>query len=278
MGDRTRPSIDVHVHLHPPRLADAIVRHFGHLGWASGHGFEPDAVAATLRAHGVERFCCFSYAHRAGMARSINAWMAERAAGLPGAIPFGTVHPDDTDCAAVAREALHDLHLPGLKLHCSVQRIAPDDPRLVPVYESVIAADRVMLLHAGSMPYRDEYTGVARVRPVVARFPDLRLCVAHLGAHEQRAFLSLTESYPNLYLDTTMALAPAAAPYVGVDPGAVDDADLVRYQDRILFGSDFPLIPYAYEEERRWAVTRGLPEPVQRKIFYENSLRFLRLA
>lgn len=278
MPDATRPSIDVHVHLHPPRLAQAIHRHFAERDWSAAHTFEPDAVQDTLRAHGVERFCCMSYAHRAGIARSINAWMAGTARRLPDAIPLGTVHPDDADCAAVADEALDDLGLAGLKIHCSVQRVPPDDARLFPVYERVIERGKLMVLHAGTLPYRDACTGVARVRPVLARFPTLRLCIAHLGAHDHAAFLALTETYPNLYLDTTMALADSARRYVGATPDAVTTEELLRYQDRILFGSDFPLLPYPYEEERRWAVQRALPEAVQRKIFHENARRFLGLS
>ena len=56
----------------------------------------------------------------------------------------------------------------------------------------------------------------------------------------------------------------------------MSDADLVRHQDRVLFGSDFPLIPYDYDEERRWAWERGLDDAVRRKIFHDNALRFLR--
>jgi len=76
------PCIDVHVHLHPPRLADAIVRHFAHEGWVAQHPFEPAKVAATLAERGVERFCFFSYAHKPGMARDLNRWVAETAAAL----------------------------------------------------------------------------------------------------------------------------------------------------------------------------------------------------
>lgn len=277
MTDATRPSLDAHVHLHPPRLADAIHRHFAGRGWVAAHPFDPEAVRATLAAHGVERFCCMSYAHRAGIARSINAWMAETARRLPGAIPFGTVHPDDPDHAAVAEEALDGLGLAGLKIHCSVQRVAADDPRLVAVYERVVASGKALILHAGTMPYHDPHTGVDRVRPVLARFPEMRVCVAHLGTHDQAEFLALTEGYPHLYLDTTMALAPEARPYVGSTPETVDTDALLRHQDRILFGSDFPLLPYPYEAERRWAVDRKLPPDVQRKIFHDNARRFLDL-
>jgi hypothetical protein len=272
------PCIDVHVHLHPERLAHAIQRHFAGDGWVKAHSWEPAAVAATLRAHGVERFCFFSYAHKPGMARDLNRWVAETATGLPGAIPLGTLHPDDADVVKSAHEALDDLRLAGFKFHCSVQRFQADDPRLFPVYERAEAEGHVFMLHAGTMPYRDAFTGLAHVRGVMERFPRLRVCVAHMGCFEPDAFLALTEEFEHLYVDTTMALAPSAAKYVGADPVAITNAQLLRHQDRILFGSDFPLIPYDYEEERRWALDRGLPAAVRRKIFHTNALRFLDLA
>ena len=96
-----------------------------------------------------------------------------------------------------------------------------------------------------------------------------------MGAFESDAFLALLDEHPNLRVDTTMALAPAAARYVGGDPATITDAALIRWQDRILFGSDFPLIPYDYDEERRWAWDRALPDAVRRKIFHDNAARLL---
>jgi predicted TIM-barrel fold metal-dependent hydrolase len=46
----------------------------------------------------------------------------------------------------------------------------------------------------------------------------------------------------------------------------------------VLFGSDFPLIPYDYDEERRWAWERGLDDSVRRKIFHDNARDFFGLA
>jgi len=45
----------------------------------------------------------------------------------------------------------------------------------------------------------------------------------------------------------------------------------------VLFGSDFPLIPYDYDLERGWAWERGLGDDVRRKIFHDNALRFFAL-
>ncbi|MGH7277450.1 MAG: amidohydrolase family protein, partial [Candidatus Rokuibacteriota bacterium] len=269
--------LDVHVHLHPPGLAAAIERHFARDRWRNAHSFEPEAVAKTLASRGVERFCFFSYAHKPGLARGINQWVAETAQRLPGTIALGTLHPDDPDLLGVAEEA-RQLGLAGFKFHHSVQRFHVDDPRLVPLYERMEAEATILMLHIGTMPYRDAFTGVAAFERVMARFPRLRVCVAHLGAFDTDRFLALTARYPHLYLDTTMALTPLAAPYVGCDPAAVSDEALIRYQDRIMLGSDFPLIPYDYDEERSWAWQRGLPVEVQRKIFYDNAVRFLGLT
>jgi predicted TIM-barrel fold metal-dependent hydrolase len=271
------PCIDVHVHMHPARLARAIERHFAGHGWIAGHSFDPDAVAAALRARGIERYCFFTYAHKPGIARSLNHWVAETAARLPEAVPLGTLHPDDPDLLDVAAEATDTLGLRGFKFHHSVQRFHVDDPRLAPVYARAEAAGHLLMLHVGTMPYRDPFTGIAGLLRVLARHPRLRVCVAHMGEFERPALLPVLARYEHLYVDTTMALAPAAAAYVGAVPTAITDADLVAHQDRILFGSDFPVIPYDYDEERRWAWDRSLPDTVRRKIFRENAKKFLGL-
>ena len=271
------PCVDAHVHLHPAPLARAIERWFADHGWVSGHAFDPAAVADTLRSRGVRRFCFFSYAHKPGMARDLNRWLAGQAAALPDAIALGTLHPDDADLDAVAREATEDLGLRGFKFHHSVQRFHVDDERLFGVYERAQAAGHVFVLHVGTMPYRDPFTGVERFARLMARFPRLRVCVAHMGAFQSAEFLALLARYPRLYVDTTMAMSSRATPYTGADPSAISDADLLRHQDRVLFGSDFPLIPYDYDEERRWAWERGLDEAVRRKIFHDNALGFFGL-
>jgi predicted TIM-barrel fold metal-dependent hydrolase len=158
-----------------------------------------------------------------------------------------------------------------------VQRFAVDDPRLAPIFERAQASGHVFVLHVGTMPYRDPFTGVAGFRRLMARFPELRVCVAHMGAFETAQFLEVAADHPHVYLDTTMAMTPRARPYVGAEPAAVSDAAIVAHQDRIMFGSDYPLTPYDYEEERRWAWRRGLPPEVQQKIFHDNAARFLGL-
>jgi predicted TIM-barrel fold metal-dependent hydrolase len=180
----------------------------------------------------------------------------------------------------VAREALDRYGFKGFKFHINVQRFHPDDPRILPVYELLVARGAVLLIHVGSAPWPNEYDGFPRFERVMTMFPELKVIVAHMGQFETRRHLELMERCPNMYLDTTAAMAPHSAIYRdGHGAGAADvtDADLVRWQDRILFGSDFPNTPHSYDDERRPIWERPVPPAVHRKIFGDNARRLLGL-
>ncbi|MGH7267817.1 MAG: amidohydrolase family protein [Candidatus Rokuibacteriota bacterium] len=270
--------IDAHTHQHPPRLFAAIRRWFDeHSDWNLHGPTEPEVIAGALRAAGVERFVFFSYAHRPGMARELNRWLRDVGATLPDGVPLGAVHAEDGDPAGIVEEACVAFGFAGIKLHVQVQRFHPDDPRMLAVYERLQALDRVLVIHVGTGPHPNQFTGIGRLVPVLERFADLRVVVCHMGAFETRVALRLLDRFPSLHLDTTMALTPASLPFTRIDPRVVRDADLVRYADRIVFGSDFPNLPYPYEEERRGLWARDLPLPVYQKIFRDNARRLFRL-
>jgi len=270
--------IDAHTHLHPPWLARAIRRWFAeHSDWSLHYPTEPERVAAFLRERGVERFAFFSYAHKPGIAGEINRWLWETARAIPEGLPLGTVHPDDADPVGLVETALGAYGFYGLKCHIQVQRFYPDDPRMFPVYARLVALDRVLVIHAGTAPHGNEFVGLRRFARVLEAFPALRAAICHMGAYETELAFELLERFPNLHLDTTMAMTPAAVRYTRIEPARVDNETLCRFADRILFGSDFPNLPYEYEEERRGLWSRDLPLEVYQKIFYANAVRFFGL-
>ena len=273
--------IDIHTHLHPPWLWTAIRRWFvGRPGWDFRYGTDPEWVARFLAERGVERFVFFSYAHKPGLARQLNAWLHETGRRLPAGVPLGTVHPGDPDALDVADEALDRYGFRGFKVHINVQRFHPDDPRILPVYERLIARAGVLLIHVGSAPWPNEYDGFPRFERVMTMFPEMKVIVAHMGQWETRRHLGLMPRCPNMYLDTTAAMAPHSPIFIGApgaSPADVTDEDLVRWQDRVVFGSDFPNTPHDYEDERRPIWERPLPLSVHRKIFHDNAQRLLGL-
>jgi hypothetical protein len=260
------PAIDVHTHLFPARLAAAVRRALGDMyGWSFDLPDSPEAFAAFARARGTERFCVLPYAHKPGMARDLNAWIADTCAALEGAIGFACVHPDDDDPVAILDDAF-ERGLRGLKLHHQVQQVAPDDARLDRIYAHMIERDMPILAHAGKGPTDNGLVGLDRFRAALDRHPALRACVAHLGWPEQPGFVALTRAYPNLYLDTS-GMGNSSLAAIGIEDST----------DRILFGTDAPNIAFEYDLTISRILDLPLTEAQQRAIFRDNAIAFLGL-
>lgn len=251
-GERVDPElpsvIDAHVHLFPDWVFEAIWRWFDRYGWPIRHKLHARQVVRFLLDRGVEQIVALHYAHKAGIAREMNAFMAELVREEPRVTGMATVFPGESQAVDILREAFA-AGLRGVKLHCHVQALPPDDPSLHEVYALCQEAGLPVVIHAGREPRSDalprdtrEICSVDRLENVLRSFPRLRLCVPHLGADEFEGYASLLERYDNLWLDTTMALAD----YFDIDsPRWMLD---VR-PERVLYGSDFPNLPYAWDRE-----------------------------
>jgi predicted TIM-barrel fold metal-dependent hydrolase len=262
--------IDVHTHLHPPRLFAAIRRWFAERSpWLLEHPTEPREVARIMREHGVEKFAFCSYAHKAGMARDLNAWLNETARDLgAGAVPLATVHLDDPDPAGDMRDAMRD-GCAGLKVHENVQHLALDDPRFGPVLETVAEHEGFVLVHVGAIPWSYETNnGPARIARVLERHPSLRIVVAHFGIPDQLRYIELAQREPRLFLDTTMAFALDSPMRV-----KVTREDVERGAKQIVYGTDFPNTPHPYDGELHGLRALGLDEATLRAITTENARR-----
>ncbi|MBV8579230.1 MAG: amidohydrolase family protein [Candidatus Eremiobacteraeota bacterium] len=262
--------IDVHTHLHPPRLTAAIRRWFAeHSSWVLRHPTEPREVARLLREAGVTRFAFCSYAHKPGIARELNGWLTATARDLgDGAFPLATVHADDPDPAGDLRDALRAGCI-GLKVHEDVQRFGLDDPRLDGALGALAAHGVFVLAHVGHIPWSDDTNdGPGRMTRVLERHPGLRIVVAHFGAPDHLRYLDLTAREPRLFLDTTMAFAPESPMRI-----EIARADVERGARQIVLGTDWPNIPYAYDGDLRGLRALGLDDATVRAITNENARR-----
>lgn len=217
-------------------------------GWPIRYRLHAQETVRFLLDRGVGHVVALHYAHKPGMARTLNAFVGDIARGEPRVVGLGTVFPGEPDATAIVEEAFA-LGLRGIKLHCHVQAVPPDAPELHDVYAACQRANRPVVIHAGREPSSTAYPKdphalceAGRLEAVLRSFPSLKLCVPHLGADEFAAYGKLLVRYDNLWLDTTMMLAD----YFDVEtPRWLLD---VR-PDRILYGSDFPNLPYAWDRE-----------------------------
>src|SRR5258706_7377674 len=149
---RSAVVIDSHVHLFPDRVFAAIWRWFDKHAWNIKYRMRAEEVVEFLTARGVGRMVALLYSHRPDMARALNRFMAEIARAHPQVVPVGNVLPGDPDAEAIVDEAFGPLGMRGLKLHCHVQAIAPDDPRLDPIYARAADAGLPVIVHSGRTP------------------------------------------------------------------------------------------------------------------------------
>lgn len=238
--------VDAHVHLFPDRLFQAIRGWFERVGWEIPYPYKTDEVLAALKAFGVEELWALTYAHRAGIAEGVNAWLGEVARREPFVRGFFSVHPEDDDPEGIARRALDEHGLEGLKLHCEVQQVAVDDPRLDPVFDLLESRGLPCVLHSGDAPYpyTRPHLDVGRVAARLERNPELKAVIAHLGANQTFDYLRLCERFAGLHLEVSFTKRLGPAPLLDLDFAA-----LGAYRERLLFGSDFPNLTFTYADQ-----------------------------
>jgi predicted TIM-barrel fold metal-dependent hydrolase len=266
--------IDVHVHYFPPRVFEAIWTFFETRGkglWPIRYKLHGPALVAELRSLGVERFTTLVYAHKPGMADFLNDYVRQACEEEPALIGFGTIYAGDGDVSNRAVRIFDEYGFHGVKLHPFVTMEPIDDGRLFPLYEVMEARERVVICHPGSAPVYEGTDGAARLRRVLTQFPRLRVVVAHCGAFEYGDYHVLADEFEHVYFDTAMNCVNS-----NVFPHNCPGAEFFRrFENRVVFGSDFPNIPYDYERQVDSLKALGLGESVERKIFDDNARRLL---
>jgi len=125
-----------------------------------------------------------------------------------------------------------------------------------------------VVVHAGSGPVGNEYTGPASTQRLLRRFPRLTLVLAHMGAPECTEFLELAERHERVFLDTTMVFTDFFPPYPAELVPRLRDIG-----DRVLLGSDFPTIPYPYAHQLEGLARLDLGDDWLRAVCWGNGLR-----
>jgi len=192
---------------------------------------------------------------------------------------FGSVDPlQDVAWCVEEVHRCRELGLVGLKFQQTVQGFFPSEERFYPIYEAAQRLSLVCLFHMGTtgigagapggMGLKLKYARPLYVDDVAADFPRLAIIGAHPGWPWTEELLAIAVHKGNVYIDLS-----------GWSPKYFPDA-LVRYartvlQDKVLFGTDWPLITIDRWEDEFQAL--GFPEVVRQKVMLTNALRLLGL-
>jgi len=166
----------------------------------------------------------------------------------------------------------------GFKFHPTMQGFEPYDRMAWPLYEVIAEHGLPAIFHSGHSGIGSGMRCGGRLRladsnpmhldDVAIDFPDMQIVVAHPSWPWQDEALSLCLHKPNVWIDLS-GWSPKYFP-----PQLVQYANTLL-KDRILFGSDFPLIaPDRWLKDFHEA---GFKPEVHPLILKENAIRLLGL-
>ncbi len=269
--------MDAHVHVFPDMIFNAVRDWFDAHAWKIRYRDKSQDLIAFLLDHGISHVVALQYAHKPGIAGFLNDYMADLQNRFGGKVTgMATLFPGEKGAADILGRAF-DQGLGGVKLHVHVQCFDMDSSDMDEICQVCQDRNRPLVIHAGTEPKSDQYLcdpyrlcRAKKMDRILNTFPGLRVCVPHLGFGEVHEYRRLIESHDNLWLDTAMVLTD----YFPMETGI----DLSAYRiDRIMYGSDFPNIPYAWDRELLWLKDAGLPQKALDQILYKNAVEFFDL-
>ena len=266
-------TVDAHVHLFPDHLFSAVWQWFEQFGWPIRYRLTSPEIINFLVSRGVNHIVALHYAHKPGVARDLNIYMAKLSQSHSAVTAMATVFPGESQAADILEDAFQS-GLSGVKLHCHVQCFDMNSRQMNEIYEVCSGHQKPLIMHVGREPKSPAYAcdpyvlcSADKLEKVLRDYPDLNICVPHLGADEFDAYRRMLLKYDNLWLDTTMTLAD----YLPMDyfPKLIE-----MRTDRIMFGTDFPNLPYAWDREIRRLIGLNLPDTDLERILGKNAMEF----
>lgn len=261
--------LDCHTHWFPENVEKKIWSYFDRHYWKVTYRFPNNERLGWMRKNGVQHFTALNYAHRPNMASWLNDWTAEFTSTVPESIPCGTFYAEPTAGEDV-RRCIEEYGFRGFKLHLRVSDMDPTHPLLEPAFEQVAHAGLPLIVHSGSAPEPGRYTSPGYIRALLERHPNLKVVVAHMGANEYEEYVTLAEEFENLYLDTTMVFVS----FWGLHQYPKNLIQrLETLSHKVLFGSDFPTIPYPVTHAVESVLGLDLSQEAKKRILGENTAR-----
>ncbi|MEU4240191.1 amidohydrolase family protein [Actinoplanes sp. NPDC026619] len=266
---------DVHTHFLPPRMERRVWHHFDAAGPLIGRAWPiryrsdlPERVE-TMGRLGVRMFSALAYAHKPDMAADLNRWTLDFAAATPGCLASATFFPEP-GAPGYTRDAL-SRGAQIFKLHLQVGGFDPGDPLLDDVWGLLAETGTPIVVHAGSGPVAAGFTGPGPIGDVLRRHPQLSIIVAHMGAPEYEQFFGLALLYDRVRLDTTMAFTDFFEEMAPFPPGLRPPLRDLGLAGKVLLGSDFPTIPYAYAHQLESLARLDLGDDWLRAVLWDNA-------
>jgi len=266
--------VDAHVHIFPDGIFKSVWKWFAEYGYPIRYKFGASELLNFLLLHGVEHIIALQYAHKPGISNGLNQFMSEICNRFPRTVSgMATVFPGEKGVRDILKNAFN-MGMKGVKLHSHVQCFDMNSKDMNIIYDLCSSENMPIVMHAGREPNSLAYScdpyslcSAEKLERVIKEYPDLKICVPHLGADEYLEYKQLIEKYDNLWLDTAMVLTDY---FPNNKPIPLSE----MRADRIMYGSDFPNIPFAWDRELKQIEKSGLPDATLKQILGKNAAEF----
>lgn len=243
---------------------------------------EEEEVVADFRAAGVEPILvAFDIQSVTGTPPCSNDYVAGLRDRYPDTIlqAWAAVDPHKgPEAIQEARHAIRDLRMLGFHFHPIMGHFAVSDPALHPLFETIVELGVPVMIDVGTTGMGAGLPGglgsilrhahPSHIDELAAAFPDLTIIAAHPGWPWVDEMTAVALHKGNVYWE----LSGWAPRYF---PESLKRDIRGRLQDKIMFGSDYPSIPY--ERLLREWYELGYSEAILEKVFHENAERVLGL-
>ena len=235
-----RQLIDWHTHTWKPEHMTAQARSDMKVHGVIGGEATPEDHKRSVVEGGAEKFVVINAPVRA-YKKIPNDFIADYVAQYPGqAVGFASVDPNDPTAAEEFERSVTDLGLQGLKVSPVYQGFDPWSPEAWELYYLANKYDVPVMFHMGGMYDPNgtlEWGNPLRLDKVGRAFPDLRIIVAHFGQPNMQETAMLMRKNMNVFTDLSARFHRKWQLYNGLMV-AIE----YKVTDRILFGSDFPVM------------------------------------
>jgi uncharacterized protein len=210
-----------------------------------------------------------------------NEYVAEMRDAYPDCMigAWGALEPTFGKAAIdAARRAVHELRVIGFHFHPIMQHFSVDETRFYPLWEEIASLGVAVMIDVGmtgmgaGMPggfgARTRHAHPSAIDALAADFPTLNIIMAHPGYPwiDETTVVALHKG--NVYWEMS-GWAPKYLP-----PQILRDMR-GRLQDKMMFGSDYPSIPFP-RLFKEWEEV-NLGAAVMEKFYHQNAERILGL-
>jgi predicted TIM-barrel fold metal-dependent hydrolase len=223
-------------------------------------------LAKSMDRHGITRSVVIG-----GGKAAPNDWLLEACRADPGRFVAVTTLPfphGDERIYETEYHRLADRGARGFKIHPNMDGLPADHAAYRMLFKVAEERKLFVILHTGcfcTFVYKHlRPADPHEYMPHFDRHPKVRVCLAHMNRDEPQVAWALMHKYPQLYTDTSWQPIEAVRT-------AISEAG----PDRILLGSDWPLLHGKLQGDARRVLEQAASPRDAERIGHDNALAFL---